>query len=289
MNILLTGATGYIGQSVIRELLPRGHHILACCRHPERLSLTSPQTQLISIDYRQMLEPESWYEYLKAVDVVINCVGIIIETPQQRFEILHTKAPIALFNAAVTLGVNKIIQVSALGADEHAQSAYHLSKKAADDALRQLPITHIILQPSIVYGHGAVSTELFSALAALPVHFLLDTDESLLQPIHIEDVVACVCRCVEPDITESRTYSLVGAEPIKYRDYLQGLRKQLGKPIAKTYTLNAYSYSLLTTLMPLLGEPMLSKDNLTMLRNGNYGDTNDTSTLLKRSPQNLTT
>ncbi|WP_239649661.1 SDR family oxidoreductase [Methylocucumis oryzae] len=187
------------------------------------------------------------------------------------------------------MGVKKIIQLSALGADEHAQSAYHLSKKAADDVLRQLPITHSILQPSIIYGHGAVSTELFSTLAALPIHLLPNNGQSLLQPIHIDDVVACICQCLESNSTESRAYILVGSEPISYRDYLQHLRKRLGKPPAQTYALGDCGYSLLGALLPILGEPILSADNLAMLQQGNFDDPHDTTTLLKRPPQNIKT
>ncbi|WP_239649660.1 SDR family oxidoreductase [Methylocucumis oryzae] len=83
MKIFLTGATGFIGRSVLRALLTQGHTICACCRHPERLQSSSPQVELIVINYNQMLDEQSWYPYLHSVDTVINCVGVIVETPQQ--------------------------------------------------------------------------------------------------------------------------------------------------------------------------------------------------------------
>lgn len=75
----------------------------------------------------------------------------------------------ALFDASVQAGVKHIVQVSALGADAHAASAYHRSKKAADDHLRSLPISSTIVQPSLVYGPGGASASLFERFAAMTV------------------------------------------------------------------------------------------------------------------------
>ncbi|UUZ56995.1 hypothetical protein LP419_20065 [Massilia sp. H-1] len=77
---------------------------------------------------------------MKEVDVVINAVGIFRESGAQTFARLHTDTPCALFAAcAASDSVRLVIQISALGADQDADTAYHLSKKAADDFLATLP------------------------------------------------------------------------------------------------------------------------------------------------------
>ncbi len=73
-----------------------------------------------------MHNTRDWLALLQNIEVVIKCVGIIAESKGQSFQILHVQVPIALFKAAEQAGVKKIIQISALGADETAQSAYHL-------------------------------------------------------------------------------------------------------------------------------------------------------------------
>ena len=173
---------------------------------------------------------------------------------------LHTKAPVALFNACERAGIKKIIQISALGADDQAQSAYHLSKKAADDALRQLPLDWFILQPSLVYGDRAQSSALLHALAALPVQVLPDGGLQQLQPIHVDDVAAAVCRCLEPSTPARKALALVGPTPIANADLLQKLRRRLGKPAARTVALSQRYLLILAGLGKYLGEPILSKD-----------------------------
>lgn len=70
--------------------------------------------------------------------------------------------------ACVQAGVRGTLQISAMGADAQARSRYHPSKKAADDYLRQLPIASLIVQPTLIHGHGGASARLCATLATLP-------------------------------------------------------------------------------------------------------------------------
>jgi len=134
---------------------------------------------------------------LKDIDIVINAVGIIAETKEQKFSDLHTKAPIALFKACELAGVKKVIQISALGTNANAITQYHKSKREADEYLRNSTLHYCILKPSIVYGEDGVSTELFKGLSALPVTPIIDDGEQLLQPIYINDLVKTLNTCVK--------------------------------------------------------------------------------------------
>ncbi|MCQ8117942.1 NAD(P)H-binding protein [Methylomonas rosea] len=287
MNILLTGATGFIGNAVLRELLRQGHQVTACCRHPERLLIDHPKLTLLTLDFAKAGKIECWLPHLQGIDAIVNCVGIIAESKHQSFAQLHTQAPTALFQAGAQVGIQKIVQLSALGSDADAKSAYHLSKKVADDALRELTVDWFVLQPSLVYGPGGQSSGLFHALAAFPVHFLPDGGRQLLQPIHIADLATAVCHCLEPAVSGRQSLALVGPSPITYADWLQGLRRRLGKPKAKTCAI-PYQYALTMAGMgKWLGEPILSKDNLAMLNRGNCSDSGPISVLLGHSPASV--
>lgn len=288
MNILLTGATGFIGHRLLCALLDQGHRITACCRHPEKLLIHNPNIKPLSMDFTTASSIEKWLPQLKGIDAIVNCVGIIEESKGLSFSSLHTHAPTALFQAGAESGVKKIVQISALGADGNAESAYHLSKKAADDVLRSLPVAWYVLQPSLVYGDGGQSCALLQALSALPVHLQVDGGRQLLQPIHVDDVAAAVCCCLDPASAAQKTVALVGPEPIAYGDLLSGLRRRLRKPPAATYAL-PYAYAQFASrLGKWLGEPILSKDNLAMLRRGNSADPQAITALLGRPPLSVT-
>lgn len=287
MKILLTGATGFIGDTVLRALLQQGHHITACCRKPEKLLIKSENIRPLRLDFAAAHNMEKWLPHLDDIDAVINCVGIIAESKDGTFAQLHSQAPIALFNACERAGIKKIIQISALGADDQAQSAYHLSKKAADDALRQLPLDWFILQPSVVYGARIQTSSSFHFLASLPVHILPDGGLQQLQPIHVDDVAAAVCRCLEPTTPGRKTVALVGPASVTYADYLQRLRQRLGYPPAYTLSITQRYVLLAAAFGTWLGYPVLSKDNVAMLYRGSTAEVGEVTELLGRPPLSI--
>ena len=203
-----------LGETYYKNWKQQNHHVIACCRKPEKLFFISENTSTLEFDFTNMSSEEDWLLHVENIDAVVNCVGIISESGSQTFHKLHDQVPSALFKAATRAGAIKIIQISALGADDSAYSAYHLSKKAADDTLKKLAVDWFVLQPSIVYGDGAQSMALFHALASSPVHALIDGGQQLMQPIHVSDVVATVIQCLKPESTGQQTLPLVGPEAI---------------------------------------------------------------------------
>ncbi len=107
-----------------------------------------------------------------------------------------------------------MVQFSALGADEHAISAYHISKRRADEFLAAQSISSVIVQPSLVYGPGGESARLFDTLASLPWIPLPGDGLQRIQPIHLDDLVACIVALLERDRWRTGRIALVGAEPI---------------------------------------------------------------------------
>ncbi|WP_124949171.1 NAD-dependent epimerase/dehydratase family protein [Sulfuriferula thiophila] len=269
MKILLTGASGFIGKHIGLALTPAGHEVV-------------PVARAYGLDFSSMLTPTDWLPHLQGVDAVINCVGIIAETREQRFVTLHTAAPIALFHACVQAGVSRVVQISALGADEHAFTPYQLSKKTADDVLRGLPLQWFVLQPSLVYGQGGKSVRMFQRMAMLPVIPQIGDGKQLVQPVHISDVVATVLLCLQA-IPAQRTLDVVGAYPLYFINWLQLLRKAQGKPPAPTMPIPLTLVMALTHIAKIM-LPMLQPDNIRMLQQGNAADVQPLAEFLGRMP-----
>lgn len=228
-TILITGATGFIGSHLALALTDAGHRIIHAVRSPPRKP--SDRSVHIAVDYTRDFDVETWQPRLEGVDVVINAVGILREHGSQTFQALHELAPQALFRACAALGI-KVVQISALGADENARSRYHLSKKAADDVLLALGSPAVVVQPSLVYGPGGASAKLFNLMASLPLIPLPGSGNQKIQPVHISDLTHALAVLVETDRFLGQRVPVVGPEPLTLRRYLSELRQlmKLGPP-----------------------------------------------------------
>jgi uncharacterized protein YbjT (DUF2867 family) len=277
MRILVAGASGFIGRALAEALAREGHEVIRASRHGE-----------LAVDFAAVPPSQWWAPHLAGVQAVVNAVGIVRESAAQPFEALHTRAPIELFRACADAGVGCVIQVSALGADAHADTRYHLSKKAADDALSALPLRGAIVQPSLVYGAGGASTALFETLAACPVLMLPQRGRMQLQPVHLDDVVQGVLALLHTPQEGLRTIAFVGARPLALRDYVAQLRRQLG--IGTRALVLPFPSALFRAFAAAAGRmsgSLLDADTARMLLRGNTGDVRPFAQLLGRAPREV--
>jgi uncharacterized protein YbjT (DUF2867 family) len=269
MKILLTGASGFIGKHITTALTAAGHDVI-------------PATRAHGFDFNQMRDADDWLAHLHEVEAVINSVGIIAECRTQTFARLHAQAPTALFKACARAGVKRVIQISALGADESAFTPYQQSKKAADDLLRGLPMDWFILRPSLVYGPGGKSMALFQQMASLPVIPLVARGLQWIQPVHISDLVAAVLQCLTASPAQ-RTIDIVGPYPVTFVDWLQQIRKVGGRTAAPILSI-PFGLAVATAKLARHVVPMMHPDNLRMLQHGNTAEVQAFAELLGKMP-----
>ena len=285
MRILLTGASGFIGKHLQAALLAEGHYVVSAMRAPS--NDTHACLTYLHADFTKDTQKAVWLARLRDIDVVINTVGIFRESGRQTFAALHTDAPCALFGACVdSPGVQLVLQLSALGADENAESGYHLSKKAADDYLAALPLRACILQPSFVYGKDGASARVFKTLASMPFFVRFGQAPQLVQPIHIDDLVEAIVSLVRvplptADDATVRRITLVGPQALPFTDYLAQLRASMGMGKLRVLRLPR----LLARGVAWLRIGLLDRDALRMLDRGNSADPAMTRRLLGHAPR----
>lgn len=270
MKVLVAGASGFIGSQVAAALRAADHTVV-------------PADRRHGVDFNAMRSSADWRALLDGVDAAVNCVGIIGERRGQRFAVLHREAPAALFRACAEAGVRRVVQISALGADERGFTPYQRTKLAADDVLRSLPLEWFVLRPSLVYGKGGASTKMFKRLAALPVIPLVGGGRQRVQPVHIDDLVAAVLHALTAEPAR-RTIDVVGPEAMTFKEWLERLRASAGKSAAATLSV---PLALVTAVARLARHvtPVLHPDNLAMLEQGNTADVEPFARFLGRMPR----
>ncbi|MDH5182098.1 MAG: SDR family oxidoreductase, partial [Gammaproteobacteria bacterium] len=172
------------------------------------------------------------------------------------------------FQACTECGVKKVIQISALGADETAFSTYHLTKRRADDVLRTLDIDWTILRPSVVYGNGAKSMALFRAMAALPLIPLPGKGEQTLQPVSIDDLIQVVLNVLNAKIPARQTIDLIGPESLTLQQLYRQLRQWLGLGKARFINLPWRVTLIMAWLTGLFSRSVFNLQSMQMLQRG---------------------
>jgi uncharacterized protein YbjT (DUF2867 family) len=277
MRVLVAGASGFIGRAVARALAREGHEVVGVSRHGD-----------IAVDFNAVPEALWWARRLAGIDAVVNAVGILREQDGQTFDALHTRAPVELFRGCVAARVPFVVQVSALGAGQHASTAYQSSKKAADDALRVLPLNAAIVQPSLVYGPGGASARFFDTLAASPLLTLPLRGAMRVQPVHLDDVAAGIARLLRERQTGIATIAFVGPRAMSLRDYLARLRLALG--LRRSALVLPFPVPLFAAFAAVAGHvrgSFVDRDTARMLLAGNTADAGPFARLLGRAPRDV--
>lgn len=281
MVILITGVTGFIGRHLAAALRASGHRVIGVSR-----SATGPDA--VRADFARDVDAETWVPRLAGVDVVVNAVGILRESGAQTFAAVHTQAPRALFEACGRVGLRRVIQLSALGADAGA-SGYFRSKRGADEYLQSLPLDWTIVQPSLVYGAGGTSAKMFTMFASLPVIGVPGHGDQWVQPIHIDDLVASIVALCREPLALREKLPLVGPRAMRYRDMLLELRAAMGLRRAPILSMPMPFMKLGARIAELSPRSLLDRETLAMLEAGNLADPAATARLLGRAPRDLGT
>ncbi|HEX2828927.1 MAG TPA: NAD(P)H-binding protein [Burkholderiales bacterium] len=278
-TVLLLGATGFIGRHALRALAHEGYGVVCGVRGE------APEgCRAMRVDFARDHDEAIWLPRLAGIDYVINAVGLMRETGGATFEALHVAAPQALFRASARAGVKKVVQVSALGADARASSAYHLTKRRADEALATLPMPWVIVQPSLVFGEEGASTALFAMLASLPLVPVPGGGAQTIQPVHVDDLAEAIVRVLATSEFDRTRIAVVGPRPLTLREYLAILRRSMGLGAPHFVGVPMPLVRKAAAIGGKLPGSLLDRESLAMLERGNAAPADDVTRLLGRAP-----
>lgn len=282
MHILLTGSTGFIGHTLKAALEGAGHSVHGGVS-PRN---TARQSGQIPMDFAHDTSAAAWLPRLQGIDAVVNAVGVLRDTPARPIDAVHRDTPIALFDACVQAGVQRVVQISALGI-EGSNTRYAQTKLAAEANLKDLaaqhPLRAAILRPSVVFGKGGDSSALFMNLARLPVAlFPGPVLDARVQPVSVHDLAAAVVALLGPAQSQTGTIACTGPESLTMGDFIASLRQQLGHKPAIVWRLPP----LLTQISARVGDAIPASpwcsETLAMLGSDNVGDATVFEKLLGR-------
>lgn len=222
--VTVFGGSGFVGTQAVRYLAKVGWRIRVAVRNPNlaykmRLLGDVGQIDVVQANLRNVPSLE---RALDGATVALNLVGLLYETGRQGFQAVHVMGARNVAETAKTKGVQRLVQMSALGADEHSPSKYGRTKAEAEIEVRAVYPGATIVRPSIVFGPGDGFFNKFAAMAQIsPILPLIGGGKTLFQPVYVGDVGQALARMVTDPATAGQTYELGGPGTFSFRELLE--------------------------------------------------------------------
>lgn len=278
MKVLVTGATGYVGFYVIKELLEAGHHVVGLARSiggsktasGVSLGLHSSATYLVG----DVASGNGVSEAMTGVDAVIHLVGIIAEKGLQTFEKVHVEGTRKVLEAAKKAGIKRFVQMSALGAGPTAVSGYSSSKYRAEELVRASGLAWTIMRPSLIFGRGDdfFGRVLKNLVSQAPIVPQIGDGSFPFRPIWAGDVARAFAQSLEKPATISQVFDLVGPKEFSFKELLDLEMNALGFKKVKV----PVPVPIMDIMVPLMNLvpaiAPITKDQYAMLKAGNSAD-----------------
>lgn len=252
MNILILGATGFIGSVVAARLVADGHAVTGLGRNPMRARLKQPAIDWRCADLSRMTKADDWDEILTDQQVVVNCAGALQDGPADDVAATQAEAMLALYLAAKRGSRPLIVQISARTTGAAGDLPFLATKRRADEALAASGLPCLILRPALVLGRNAYGgSSLLRALAALPLALPLVHADSPVETLSVDDVAEAVSRAVAGGLRGD--IDLAADEVLTLADLVSLHRQWLGLPPARVFSLATWLARPVTWLADMAG------------------------------------
>jgi uncharacterized protein YbjT (DUF2867 family) len=277
MNVIVTGATGYVGYHVVKALLEAGHGVVAVSRKGARSSTASGKDLGILEGARYVVgdvaSGAGLKEAAQGCDAMIHLVGIIAQNNDQTFQRVHVDGTRNVLEAAKSAGVKRYLQMSALGAASGAASRYSATKFEAEELVRGSGLEWTIFRPSLIFGVGDdFFGRVLKNLVATPVVPQIGDGSFPFRPVWVGDVAQSFVQSLTNPATIGQIYDLVGPKEYTFRQLLDLEMQTLGakKPVVPA---PLFLMDIAVPLMQILG-PLapITNDQYAMLKAGNTAD-----------------
>lgn len=227
MRVAVTGASGFVGQHLVRHLASQGHEVRGLSRGGDGLArVRAAGGEAVRGD---VTEPASLKPLVEGCDAVVHLVAIIRERGAQTFDAVIRGGAANALDAARNAGVRRFVHQSALGAADEPRYPYLRAKWQAEEAVRASGLAWTVLRPSILFGEGDhVFTLLADMAAKQPVMPVIGSGDMRLQPLGVGDLARIVERCLRDPATAGRTYDLGGPERVRYEDMVKAAMEASG-------------------------------------------------------------
>jgi uncharacterized protein YbjT (DUF2867 family) len=221
---VVTGAFGYSGAAIARELLAVGHQVRTLTGHPDRAPAGTP------VDARPLdfSDPGALERDLTGAHTLYNTYWIRFPRGGATHYTAVANSRV-LIDAAARAGVQRIVHVSITHADDPAAArySYFRGKAAVEDHLKNSGVPYAIVRPAILFGgDGVLLNNIAWLLRHLPVFAIGGDGGYRVRPIHVDDLARLTTELGER--SDRATLDAVGPQSVTFREMVTAIRAATG-------------------------------------------------------------
>ncbi len=223
-EILLTGATGFVGRSLYPSLAAAGYRVRCASRTPHRARKHWPDRHWVEMDVD---DPAS---VRRALD---GCQGAFYLVHQMAdsstYEEEEAKAAMTFVDSATTLGVERIVYLG--GLKPSGEPKRHLRSRLVTGAiLRSAEVSTVELRASMVIGYGSTSWQIVRDIARrLPLMLCPRWLRNKTEPVAIDDAVVALMAALELDVRGSQWFAIPGPEALTFQECIERAARAMGR------------------------------------------------------------
>lgn len=265
--VTVFGGSGFVGRQVVAKLARQGYRIRVAVRRPDLAGHLQPlggvgQIKMIQANLRNRASIDAAVNNAWGV---INLVGILFQSGQQRFDVIHDFGARAVARASEAAGVSRLVHMSSIGADTESDAHYARSKAAGEAGVLAAYPDAVILRPSVIYGPGDNLFNTFAGLARMTPIFPVVGSETKFQPVFVGDVAEAMVQTLADG---KGIYELGGPETVTMHDMVERAIAATGRKRILV-SVPAALARIQAMFLQMLPNPLLTLDQVKMLGQDN--------------------
>jgi nucleoside-diphosphate-sugar epimerase len=260
---VVTGAFGYSGKYIARQLIERGHDVRTLTNSTSRNHDFGDGIKVFPFNFD---DPEKLYESLRGVSVLYNNYWV-------RFNhklFTHADAiknTITLFNAAKKAGVERIVHVSITNPENDLQLEYFHGKAKLEEKLKNLGVSYAIIRPAVIFGkEDILINNIAWALRRFPAFGIFGKGEYGIQPIYVEDLAKLAVE--QGQKRENCIINAIGPESFSYLELVKAIRSTIGVNTHLLHLSPWTCYMAARIISLIVGDTFLTKEEIKGLMGG---------------------
>jgi uncharacterized protein YbjT (DUF2867 family) len=265
--VTVFGGTGFLGRRVVEHLRKHDFSVRIASRHPNRsralFGSDDPQLQSVAADIH---DQRAVADALAGAYGVVNAVSLYVEQGRSTFHSVHVEAARGVAARAQRNGVERLVQVSGIGADAASPSLYIRKRGEGELAVRAAFADAILMRPAVMFGPGDVFlTTVLALLRSLPIYPMFGRGLTRLQPAYVEDVAEAIARALQQTERRAVTFECGGPRIYSYEELLRTVAREAGL-MPRLMPLPFAAWQALASISEVLPSPPVTRNQIDLMQ-----------------------